>query len=325
MYVLFSTNTSSKNNKEPKWTKALLAPPKFHFLNAHLKWSHILSGDFEAKIAENPKWKCVLCKMFFQSGFCNKANCDFAHGNSELRYEAPENPRVLRSNYKRVMCNNWTSNGHCFHEDTCSFAHGEEELQKFSASKDVASALKLVRGGPPGMRKRPTTAMSQTGVLASHVAQPQFAAVNASAADQKLFAEFLEFKKFKEQTESANFMPGIGMPASQSGARHVVAPFYNNFQSGNAMKRQTMPQVPIVESMDARLNRGSLNLKNISAGTPTNLEGAYSAGGLSRRLPRNGARSAVAVTEMGNAMFRNDAFVATTGVSGQEMDHVFTY
>lgn len=274
-------------------------------------------GNFEAKISENPRWKCTLCKMFLQSGFCTKLNCDFAHGNEELRVESRENPRVLRSNYKRVMCNNWSSNGHCFHEDTCSFAHGEEELQKFSSSKDVASSLKLFRGVPAGLRKRPTTAMSQTGMVASHMGQPQFTALSASVADQKLFAEFLEFKKFKEQTEGASFMPGMGIAVPQSTARHVVTPFFNNFQSANSLKRPAMTSVPMVEHMDPRVNRGSQNLKNISASTAGYQEGNSSSGSVGRRLPRNGNRlGAAAVTEMGNAMF---------SVSGQNMDHVFTY
>ena len=131
-------------------------------------------------------------------------NCDFAHGEQELRTEHADNPRVLRSNYKTVMCNNWANAGYCFHEDTCSFAHGDEELQRFTGSKDVASALKLIRGGQNSLRKRPTTAMSQTAAAVG-VALTSPIAVNGTAAtgsaDHKLFAEFLEFKKFKEQTE----------------------------------------------------------------------------------------------------------------------------
>ena len=279
----------------------------------------VFAGDFEAKVAGNPKWKCSLCKIFIQSGFCNKPSCDFAHGNEELRVETPENPRIIRSNYKRVMCNNWASNGHCFHEDTCSFAHGEEELQKFSCSKDVASALKLFRGGPAGMRKRPTTAMSQTGMGGGHMGQPRFTSMNATAADQKLFAEFLEFKKFKEQTEGIKYMPGIGM--QQTDARPAVTQFFNSFQAGNSMKRPVMPTVPL----DPMVSRGSINVKSVPVGAGY-LEGANSAGGLGRRInPRNGNRTTV--TEMGNAMFngvRNDAFVAA-GVRRQEMEHAFAY
>ena len=168
-------------------------------------------GDFDAKIQENPKWKCSLCKIFQQNGHCNKVNCDFAHGDSELRTESPENPRILRSNYKTVMCHNWTTHGHCYHEETCTFAHGEEELQKFSGGRDVASALKLIRGGAtvnPVMRnKRPGTAgMSQnggnSGMMASQPQPMSFQSVPSVSNEQKLFAEFLEFKKFKEQTEN---------------------------------------------------------------------------------------------------------------------------
>ena len=105
------------------------------------------------------------------------------------------------------MCNNWANAGYCFHEDTCSFAHGDEELQRFTGSKDVASALKLIRGGQNSLRKRPTTAMSQTAAVGNGLGLGAPMTMNGSAAngtgsaDHKLFAEFLEFKKFKEQTE----------------------------------------------------------------------------------------------------------------------------
>ena len=166
----------------------------------------MLTGDFEAKIQENPKWKCALCKNFAQTGHCNKANCDFAHGEQELRSENIDSPRILRSNYKTVMCNNWVSNGHCFHEDSCTFAHGEEELQKTNGSRDVATTLKMIRGNAAaqGIRKRPTAAMSQSnGVLGGMPYQIGFNAAiaqNDANEQQKLFAEFLEFKKFKEST-----------------------------------------------------------------------------------------------------------------------------
>ena len=171
----------------------------------------MILGDFEAKIQENPKWKCSLCKIYAQTGHCNKQNCDFAHGEDELRTETAENPRIIRSNYKTVLCNNYQQSGYCYHEDTCTFAHGDEELQKFSGGRDVASALKIIRGGAvsQSLKKRPSTAGGHSGSGMSSVMQPQpqsmnFQTVQSSVSNEhKLFVEFLEFKKFKEQTENS--------------------------------------------------------------------------------------------------------------------------
>ena len=89
---------------------------------------HRCTGDFEAKISENPKWKCLMCNIYVQTGHCNRVNCDFAHGEQELRNEYPDNTKPMKVNYKTVLCNNFKSRGYCFHEDACNFAHGDQEL-----------------------------------------------------------------------------------------------------------------------------------------------------------------------------------------------------
>ncbi len=155
----------------------------------------LFSGDFESKILENPKWKCTLCKIFLQSGHCNRMNCDYAHGEQELRCENPDVPKVIRGNYKTVMCNNWGTKGFCHHENSCTFAHGEHEL---NAGKDAGSALKLIRDVNL-LRKRPKSDVVQSS---AGFGQQMNMFQAPSMADQKLFAEFLEFKKLKQQSEA---------------------------------------------------------------------------------------------------------------------------
>ena len=156
------------------------------------------AGDFEAKIVENPKWKCVQCKIYLQAGHCNRINCDYAHGEDELRHENPDTPKVIKGNYKTVLCNNFMSRGFCFHEDACTFAHGQHEL---NSGKDATSALKLIRETNV-IRKRTKGPVGPQGAMAAMGPLNPFMAA-AFPADQKLFAEFLEFKKLKQQTDVA--------------------------------------------------------------------------------------------------------------------------
>ena len=83
----------------------------------------VFKGDFEAKIAENPKWKCLKCNIYVQTGHCNRVNCDFAHGEEELRNEFPEASKAVKVkvNYKTAICNNFAAQGYCFHEDKYVF------------------------------------------------------------------------------------------------------------------------------------------------------------------------------------------------------------
>lgn len=217
-------------------------------------------GDFDAKILENPRWKCALCKNFSQTGHCSKSNCDFAHGDQELRTEMMDAPRILRTNYKTVMCNNWANNGHCFHEDTCTFAHGEDELAKFSTGKDVASTLKLIRGNPAGLRKRPTASISQTpGMLPSPPLSVTDARVTTN--DKRLFAEFLEFKKFKEQTEGGVYSSD-GMNQRVALSEHqqnknVMMSSTTGYEPIKVLNSATGRQVAVTELMANRANGGN--------------------------------------------------------------------
>lgn len=284
-------------------------------------------GDFDAKIQENPRWKCSLCKNFSQTGRCNKINCDFAHGEQELRSEHADNPRVLRSNYKTVMCNNWANAGYCFHEDTCSFAHGDEELQRFTGSKDVASALKLIRGGQNGgLRKRPTTAMSQTAGAGVGMSTPMAGSMNGSAvngtgnADHKLFAEFLEFKKFKEQTEGSSLASRLGMQqqSQQNGAAVMVNPSTTGYDPIKVLNSATGRQVAVTELM------GSRNQTMANGNASMNGGGGFmrSNGTSERRL--NG-RTRNSTLGMSNGMYNTVDSFSTFDKPHQEMEHSFAY
>lgn len=169
-------------------------------------------GDFDAKIAENPKWKCVQCKIFLQAGHCNRINCDYAHGEDELRHENPDVPKQIKGNYKTVMCNKF-ARGFCHHEEACTFAHGQHEL---NSGKDATSALKIIRETNV-LRKRTKGANIQNNVPPMGQMNPFLAA--AFPTDQKLFAEFLEFKKMKQQNDqtAAQVMPTYfnGSPSPQ--------------------------------------------------------------------------------------------------------------
>jgi butyrate response factor 1 len=195
------------------------------------------TGDFEAKIKENPKWKCVMCKLFATSGQCPRVNCDYAHGDQELRSEHREEPGSAnfgqpKTNYKTVLCSRYTNEGQCYLGDMCTFAHGEEDLRK-NGVPDL-NALKIASRGSVNARKR-TTQLGTTlgghelqgqplggiitplGAMAAAAAagpalQPAGIPTGFSLADQQLFAEFLEFKKFKEQTEKLDVRSAVRLP-----------------------------------------------------------------------------------------------------------------
>ena len=64
--------------------------------------------------------KTALC-VFFEGGYCGKGlDCDFAHGNQEIR-----RPPDLA---KTSLCQKWV-HGTCPHKDHCLFAHGKHELR----------------------------------------------------------------------------------------------------------------------------------------------------------------------------------------------------
>ncbi|CAD8152563.1 unnamed protein product [Paramecium pentaurelia] len=96
----------------------------------------------------NSKFKTQLCRHFTQNGVCALAiRCQFAHGPQELRQNAqqpqsfPEqtiqtnaynkvqgiNPMIV--NYKTQLCKHFNpQTGQCKNGPTCTFAHGENEL-----------------------------------------------------------------------------------------------------------------------------------------------------------------------------------------------------
>jgi hypothetical protein len=70
--------------------------------------------------------KTALC-IFFEGGHCEKGrDCDFAHGQQEMR--------KLPDLAKTSLCQKWM-HGTCPHEDRCLFAHGKRELRITEAFK----------------------------------------------------------------------------------------------------------------------------------------------------------------------------------------------
>ena len=71
--------------------------------------------------------KTTLC-VFFEGGYCGKGrDCDFAHGDQEIR-----KPPDLA---KTSLCQKWI-HGTCPHKDRCLFAHGKRELRITEAFKN---------------------------------------------------------------------------------------------------------------------------------------------------------------------------------------------
>ena len=70
--------------------------------------------------------KTALC-VFFEGGHCEKGrDCDFAHGEQEMR----KSPDLAKTS----LCQKWV-HGKCPHEDRCLFAHGKRELRITEAFK----------------------------------------------------------------------------------------------------------------------------------------------------------------------------------------------
>ena len=184
---------------------------------------------------QNPNWKCSLCDIYKREGNCSRAECNYAHGEGELRSSRKaEMPDKNSSRYKTAICKDWSNSGVCRNGGMCNFAHGEQELrgnkqgagaasmmslgatELFSEHNRVASQMYAYDGSFPGMskgsdmgmhmqsamqgmamqaRKRPFEPSKQTAV--AEMSLPQ----TTVSPDMKMFAEFLEFKKFKQQTE----------------------------------------------------------------------------------------------------------------------------
>jgi hypothetical protein len=76
------------------------------------------------------KYKTELCIPFMEHGKCEQVNCQFAHGEEDLRTVQRD------SNYKTVLCKNFHSaNGFCKHGSRCTYVHYEpQHLKKLKRS-----------------------------------------------------------------------------------------------------------------------------------------------------------------------------------------------
>ena len=83
--------------------------------------------------------------------------------------------------------------GVCSHGEACAFAHGEDELSLLSGSAKEAFLSRK--------RNKRTMSGKPTERGLSNKSQ---AALGGKMGDQKMFAEFLEFKKFKMQSEETS-------------------------------------------------------------------------------------------------------------------------
>jgi len=69
-------------------------------------------------------YKTEICRSHLTSGYCEYgANCQFAHGISELR------PRHFDVKYKTQLCKNYHKDGNCRFGSRCKFIHDEHRIQ----------------------------------------------------------------------------------------------------------------------------------------------------------------------------------------------------
>lgn len=79
-------------------------------------------------------------------GKCDQVNCQFAHGEQDLR-PVPRDP-----NYKTVLCKNYhSSNGFCRHGSRCTYIHSEpwamKQLKRSMSSGGGAGLFSTVCSG----------------------------------------------------------------------------------------------------------------------------------------------------------------------------------
>jgi len=69
-------------------------------------------------------YKTEICRSHLTNGYCEYgANCQFAHGISELR------PRHFDVKYKTQLCKNYHKDGNCRFGSRCKFIHDEHRIQ----------------------------------------------------------------------------------------------------------------------------------------------------------------------------------------------------
>lgn len=123
------------------------------------------------------KYKTMLCRHFEQQGTCTLGdNCSFAHGQEQLRtfgdplppeieakiqtqssygsqpmpyvggaqhssggYGGFHNKSNNSGNFKTAICKNFANTGNCRYGDSCTFAHGDQELKKSRSNENTNS------------------------------------------------------------------------------------------------------------------------------------------------------------------------------------------
>lgn len=93
--------------------------------------------------SNNSNYKTALCKNISELGHCPRGDgCIFAHSSAELRMKRPAQGMMpmnmqqggnfmakrKRDNAKSVLCQNYSTYGECQYGESCTFAHGAEEL-----------------------------------------------------------------------------------------------------------------------------------------------------------------------------------------------------
>ena len=136
----------------------------------------LCSVDAEMRAAAG---KTRLCRFFDRFGNCNQGEaCSHAHGLHELTPEAiqeylarppppsllPEGREPMRredlyGQYKTQLCDRWVQSGRCALGGSCSFAHGEMELQDRKRGMSERELFRIEQTS----KSRPCRIFIQTG------------------------------------------------------------------------------------------------------------------------------------------------------------------
>ena len=84
----------------------------------------------------NEKHKTKICNNWLTNTCKYGENCTFAHGENDLKV-----PKIIKkevpSNYKTMLCKNWTTNNLCLYGDKCVFAHGKDDLKTIEKKPSI--------------------------------------------------------------------------------------------------------------------------------------------------------------------------------------------